>query len=274
VCGLALVNRVTLGLPFARYFLCLVMGEAPTELPDLQRELAEEDPSLLSEAVFLSQPLVISGLEDCLQFQRQTSMDASGLCPVPLSADPEAVVTDADKDVYLHRYLEHKLVRTIEAQADAFRQGVESVTGKAGLSLLSAAELKQLWGGHEVDDARLDLWRSRTRVAGVPPLLVGHFWEYLRQSKPSKRAQVLQFATGAARLPSDVEMAQGWTFSIQASTSFPTIEPTPSNGLTGPAMCARASTCSKTIYLPPYEGMDALQRGLDCSLMDGGFGTA
>ena len=37
--------------------------------------------------------------------------------------------------------------------------------------------------------------------------------------------QVLQFATGAARLPSDVEMAQGWTFSIQASTSFPTIEP-------------------------------------------------
>ena len=55
VCGLALVNRVTLGLPFARYFLCLVMGEAPTELPALQRELAEEDPSLLSEAVFLSQ---------------------------------------------------------------------------------------------------------------------------------------------------------------------------------------------------------------------------
>ena len=85
---------------------------------------------------------------------------------------------------------------------------------------------------------------------------------------------MLQFATGAARLPSDVEMAQGWTFSIQASTSFPTIEPTPSNGLTEPAMCARASTCSKTIYLPPYEGMDALQRGLDCSLMDGGFGTA
>ena len=108
----------------------------------------------------------------------------------------------------------------------------------------------------------------------MPPLLVGHFWEYLRQSKPAKRAQVLQFATGAARLPSDVEMAQGWTFSIQASTSFPTIEPTPSNGLAGPAMCARASTCSKTIYLPPYEGMDALQRGLDCSLMDGGFGTA
>ena len=127
-------------------------------------------------------------------------------------------------------------MRTIEAQAAAFREGVESVTGKAGpplhpnpnpnpntntntntntnpnpnpnpdpnpdpdpdpdpdqagLSLLSPAELKQLWGGHEVDDARLDLWRSRTRVAGVPPLLVGHFWEYLRQSKPAKRAQVM-----------------------------------------------------------------------------------
>merc|ERR1719223_1586867 len=131
------------------------MGEPPTELPELQSELDEEDPSLLSEAVFLSQPLVTSGLEDCLQFQRQTSMDVSGQCPVPLSSHPETVVTDADKEVYLHRYLEHKLVRTIEAQAAAFREGVE----------------------------------------GVPPLLVGHFWEYLRQSKPAKRAQVLQFAT-------------------------------------------------------------------------------
>ena len=86
--------------------------------------------------------------------------------------------------------------------------------------------------------------------------------------------QVLQFATGAARLPSDVEMAQGWTFSIQASTSFPTIEPTPSNGLTEPAMCARASTCSKTIYLPPYADVDALGHGMRYSLMDGGFGLA
>ena len=81
---------------------------------------------------------------------------------------------------------------------------------------------------------------------------------------------------GPAPLPPAVAPlpSKGWTFSIQASTSFPTIEPTPSNGLTEPAMCARASTCSKTIYLPPYDGMDALQRGLDCSLMDGGLGIA
>ena len=65
MCALALVNRITLGLPLARYFLCLVtnpnpnpnpnanpnpgphqvMGEPPTELPELQSELAEEGPS-------------------------------------------------------------------------------------------------------------------------------------------------------------------------------------------------------------------------------------
>ena len=65
----------------------------------MQAELAEEDPSLLSEARFLSQPLTTSGLHDCLQFQRQTSMDATGLRPAPLAADPEAIVTDADKEV-------------------------------------------------------------------------------------------------------------------------------------------------------------------------------
>ena len=85
---------------------------------------------------------------------------------------------------------------------------------------------------------------------------------------------MLQFATGAARLPSEVEMGPGWSFSIQATTDYPTIQPTASNGLSAPAMCARASTCSKTIYLPPYDSLEALRRGMECSLMDGGFGTA
>ena len=29
-------------------------------------------------------------------------------------------------------------------------------------------ELKQLWGGHEIDDARLETWRQRTRAPGAP----------------------------------------------------------------------------------------------------------
>ena len=68
--------------------------------------------------------------------------------------------------VYLRRYLEHKLVRTIEAQARAFREGVEGVTGRDGLSLLSAAELKQLWGGHEARAAPAHLLLALRHALG------------------------------------------------------------------------------------------------------------
>ena len=52
------------------------------------------------------------------------------------------------------------------------------------------------------------------------------------------------------------------------------IAPTPSNGLSAPAMCAKSSTCARTLCLPSYEDAAALERGMEYSLMDGGFGMA
>ena len=66
---------------------------------------------------------------------------------VPLAADPDRDVTDGNKREFLLRALEHQLVRTIEQQAKAFREGVEEVTGSGCLGLLSASELKTLWAG-------------------------------------------------------------------------------------------------------------------------------
>ena len=157
-------------------------------------------------------------------------------------------------------------------QARAFREGLCDVTGASGLSLLSAAELQQLLGGHEIDEERLAQWRAKSSAGGVSEVLVDMFWQWLKESSPAKRAQVLQFATGAARLPSEMTR---WTFRVGSTgDGYATIQPTSSNGLSGPAMCARASTCSNTIYLPPYADMEALSRGIECSLMDGGFGNA
>ena len=50
------------------------------------------------------------------------------------------------------------------------------------------------------------------------------------------------------------------------------MQPTASNGLTEPAMLAHSSTCGLTIYLPAYEDVEALKRGMQFSLLDGGFG--
>ena len=200
---------------------------------------------------------------------------------MPLARNASIEVTDANKRDFLRRSLRHQLVLTIEAQARAFREGVEDVIGTGWLPLLSASELKQVWGGHTIDDAHLQKWRERTnaelRVAGrLSPgaaRLEALFFQWLQGCSEARRAEVLQFATGAARLPSDAQLAS-WTFSIEELGTYATVTPTESNGLSAPAMLARASTCSKTLMLPPYEDVAALARGMEFSLMDGGFGVA
>ena len=67
---------------------------------------------------------------------------------------------------------------------------------------------------------------------------------------------------------------QQWSFSIERLDRPMVVSPTISNGLAAPAMCAKASTCTRTLCLPGYEDAAALARGMEYSLMDGGFGMA
>ena len=55
---------------------------------------------------------------------RQVTTAAPGVeAPLaPLAPNPETVVTEENKRLYLERTLEHKLVLTIAQQADSFRQ--------------------------------------------------------------------------------------------------------------------------------------------------------
>lgn len=270
VCALALVNNATLGLPFARYFLRLVLNEPPRSLEELQEEEEAERSSKFGLGDCLKSSLADQGMVGMLTFHRQSS-----LFEVPLVRKPSLEVTDANKEDFLRRNLEHQLVRTIEKQAEAFREGVEEITGVGWLPLLSAQELKDAWGGHAIDDAHLTKWREHSVSGGrEPPAVAGYWWEWLGRCSEAKRAQALQFATGSARLPSDAELTRGWKFVIESLEDYQTVAPTESNGLSAPAMLARASTCSNTIYLPPYASVDALEKGMEYSLMDGGFGNA
>ena len=270
VCALALVNNATLGLPFARYFLRLVLNEPPKALADLQVEEEAERASTFGLGDCLKSSLADQGMEGMMTFRRQASN-----FEVPLTRLPSLEVTDDNKVDFLRRNLEHQLVRTIEKQAVAFREGVEEITGAGWLQLLSAAELKEVWGGHAIDDGCLSKWREHTHCGRAgSEAVANYFWEWLGKCSESKRAQVLQFATGSLRLPGDSELKRGWKFVVECLDHYQEVAPTETNGLSVPAMLARASTCSNTIYLPPYADVDALEKGMDYSLMDGGFGLA
>lgn len=141
------------------------------------------------------------------------------------------------------------------------------------LQLLSCDELKELWGGHEIDDEHLLMWQAASKATPAAAPQARLLWEWLKESTPTKRAQLLHFATGSARLPGDVDL-QSWTFTIERLDRPMVVAPTPTNGLAAPAMCAKASTCTRSLCLPGYEDAAALARGLEYSLLDGGFGMA
>ena len=117
--GLALTSGCPLGVPFARYFVRLVQREAPRTVEELQDELREADgDDWLGKPAFLHSGWVEEmGRTHEMTFSRHTSMRVAP--PAPLATNPERVLTEANKADFLHRHLEHRLVRTITQQVHA-----------------------------------------------------------------------------------------------------------------------------------------------------------
>ena len=159
------------------------------------------------------------------------------------------------------------------------RQGLEEVVGGRvlvdgkALGELSADELITLWCGKEIDDEALAAWRAHTSLGSdAVGLQADWFWQWLADQEPAYRSEVLQYATGNARLPADLD---GWRFRIDRQHSPVRVQPTAGNGLSHPVLLASASTCGGSrLRLPAWESADDLAKGMDCSIEHGdGFGN-
>ena len=157
------------------------------------------------------------------------------------------------------------------------RQGLEEVVGGRvlvdgkALGELSADELITLWCGKEIDDEGLAAWRAHTSLeSGAAREQADWFWEWLEGRTPADRSEVLQFATGNARLRADLG---GWRFRIDRQYDPATLQPTNENGLSRPVLLASASTCGGSLLrLPAWESADELADGMEASVMYGGGG--
>ena len=135
---------------------------------------------------------------------------------------------------------------------------------------MSADELKELWAGRALDDSALEAWKERTIVKDSMEAQAAMLWEWLRRCTPHYRSQVLQFTTGARRLPSQLT---GWGCTIERKHEPLTIQPTEANGLTGPAMCAESHTCANQLLLPMWGSTAELESGMEQTMAHGaGYG--
>ena len=272
VCGLALTNDCHLGVSFSTSFVRLALGGAFELRPERLAALLEEDPeSWLAQhwAKFLDTPLVELGLEDAFTFVTQEAE-----APLAEGDAGETAVTDANKQLYLDRLLEHRLVSTIRQQARAFKKGLDQVTHHSSqyclARLLDVGEVNEQWRGKELDDDALGQWRQKSVLEHQDPSIpvtATLWWEWLREQPSSRRSEVLQFATGATRLPVDLSR---WIFRISREAHPPIISATAANRLDGDAMLATAATCGNAIRLPRWQDKQELERGMRMSLMLGG----
>ena len=160
---------------------------------------------------------------------------------------------------------------TIAQQASSFREGLEEVVGEGRLSILTADELGELWCGNEVSDADIDFWQGAAEVAPEVAAQAGWLWEWLKRCEPAYRSEVLQFATGDARLPVGRD---GWRFKIDRQHNEIRITPSADNGLLRPALLATVHTCDYMLHLPAWQSAEELAEGMAASVKyGGGFGT-
>ena len=156
------------------------------------------------------------------------------------------------------------------------RQGLEEVVGGRvlvdgkALGELSADELITLWCGKEIDDEGLAAWQAHTRASDAAREQAGWFWRWLEGRTPAERSKVLQFATGNARLPADLD---GWRFRIDRQHNPVRVQPTAENGLSRPVLLVSADTECAGLHLPAWASFDELAEGMDLSIeYGGGFG--
>ncbi|KAJ3411384.1 hypothetical protein HDV05_002309 [Chytridiales sp. JEL 0842] len=162
-------------------------------------------------------------------------------------------VTDENKAEYVELLTQWRIVKRVEEQFNAFKQGFNEIIPQDLINVFNERELELLIGGlAEID---LDDWKKHTDYRGYSANdeAVKNFWKVVESWDNEKRANLLQFVTGTSRIPvngfKDLQGSDGpRRFTIEKTG---TIDKLP-----------KSHTCFNRLDLPPYPTQDVLNAKL------------
>lgn len=110
-------------------------------------------------------------------------------------------VTQENKEEYIQRVVEHRLVGSVKEQLDNFLKGFHDIIPADLISIFNEQELELLISGlPEID---VDDWKNNTEYhnysASSPQ--IQWFWRAVRSFDKEERAKLLQFVTGTSKVP-------------------------------------------------------------------------
>lgn len=172
----------------------------------------------------------------------------------------DVAVTADNREEYLQLMLSNRMLTSIQSQVEWFLRGFYEVVPTDLLSVFDYQELDLLLCG--IPEISVEDWRRHTEYLGIyheNHRNIKWFWNFVEGCGPEERARLLQFITGASRLP-----PQGFKalisndgnhrrFNIQSIGRKDSIYP-------------RSHTCFNKLDLPLYSSQEELDAFVSCIL--------
>jgi E3 ubiquitin-protein ligase HUWE1 len=185
---------------------------------------------------------------------------------VPGGRDIE--VTEENKREYVRLVVEHRLIKSVEAQLDAFLGGFHDIVPSGLVSIFNEQELELLISG--LPDIDVDDWKNNTEYHNYQSTSpqIQWFWRAVKSFDEEERAKLLQFVTGTSKVPlngfKELEGMNGFAkFNIHRDYSSKDKLPT-------------SHTCFNQLDLPEFESYEYLRQQLYTAVTAGNeyFGFA
>jgi E3 ubiquitin-protein ligase HUWE1 len=110
-------------------------------------------------------------------------------------------VTQENKEEYVQRVVEYRLVESVREQLDNFLKGFHEIIPPDLISIFNEQELELLISGlPEID---VDEWKNHTEYHNysASSSQIQWFWRAVRSFDKEERAKLLQFVTGTSKVP-------------------------------------------------------------------------
>ncbi|KAJ5637707.1 hypothetical protein N7490_007586 [Penicillium lividum] len=177
-------------------------------------------------------------------------------------------VTQENKEEYIQRVVEYRLVESVRDQLDNFLKGFHEIIPPELISIFNEQELELLISG--LPEIEVDEWKNNTEYhnysASSPQ--IQWFWRAVRSFDKEERAKLLQFVTGTSKVPlngfKELEGMNGVSkFNIHRDYGNKTRLPS-------------SHTCFNQLDLPEYESYEDLRHRLYTAMTAGSdyFGFA
>ncbi|KAF8292388.1 putative ubiquitin-protein ligase [Trypanosoma cruzi] len=257
VVGMAVAHSVPIDVHFTRAVYRHMTGVQP-----IFRDLESVDPELYDNLNWLLRNDVNDlGLFFTVSCERFGVIQETELVP----NGGHVAVTNANKSQYVRLRCEFHMTRQIEQQMEEFLKGFYTVIPRKEIRNFTAQELELVICGMpdiDVEDLRVHtLYDGYTATSPQ----IRWFWEVVASMTKEDRANLLQFATGASKVPhggfSNLESASGTTQRFTITRWGDSVDLLP-----------QAHTCFNKIDLPEYPSCEELRRKLMLAITFGSRG--